>query len=352
MIGTIKNANGMGSVYRLKGNRRKPWVACVTRSIKKVDGTYQQKRKIIGYYETYDGAQFSLWNYNKHPALFNKMNEIGALTFKNVYKEWSKTKYKHISKSAINGYKAAYAKCDSIKDLPMKDIKTYHFQEILNNSQLSIASDLKLKSLLVLVSNYAMQNDIINKNYAKYIEINRKKSKEMIHKPFTEKEIELLMDHDSIPYVDTILIMIYTGLRIGELLMLKTKDVNLQNMTIRGGSKTSAGIDRLIPVHAKIRKYVAQRYNVGSEYLIHDEQKQPLDYQLYRKQYFDKIMEKLYIEHLPHDCRHTFATRLSNVGANTTTIKKLVGHSNYQTTEKIYTHKDMRQLRCAIEMLE
>lgn len=146
--------------------------------------------------------------------------------------------------------------------------------------------------------------------------------------------------------------MIYTGFRIGELLSLKTKDVCLKNMTIQGGSKTNAGIDRLIPVHVKIRGYIAQRYNCESEYLIHDIHLKPLDYQLYRKQYFDKVMNLLKMEHLPHDCRHTFATRLSNVGANTTAIKKLIGHSNYQTTERIYTHKDMTQLRRAIEMLE
>lgn len=167
MVGAIKNANGMGSVYRLKGNRRKPYVACVTESIMKIDATYQQKRKIIGYYETYESAQLSLWNYNKNPILFEKMKEIGSLTFKNVYKEWSKTRYKNISKSAINGYKAAYAKCDSIKNIPMCELKTYHFQEILNNSTLSIASDLKLRSLLMLVSDYAMQNDIISKKLCK-----------------------------------------------------------------------------------------------------------------------------------------------------------------------------------------
>lgn len=352
MVESIKNANGMGSVYRLKGNRRKPWVACVTESIMKVDSTYQQKRKIIGYFETYESAELSLWNYNKNPLLFEKMKEIGALTFKNVYKEWSKTRYKNISHSAINGYKAAYAKCGAIKNMPMCDIKTYHFQDILNQSTLSVASDLKLKSLLVLVSEYAMQNDIIHKNYAKYIEINRKKTKDMIHKPFSESEITRLLEHDQIPYVDTILIMIYTGFRIGELLSIKTKDVNLQNMTIRGGSKSSAGINRLVPIHVRIRGYIAKWYDRNSEYLIHDDKMNPLDYQLYRKKYFDQIMIKLTMNHLPHDCRHTFATRLSNMGANTTAIKKLVGHSSYQTTEKIYTHKDMQQLRCAIDMLD
>ena len=61
----IKKANGMGSVYKLQGNRRKPWVAFVTVSYKRKDGMRHQKRKIIGYYETEEMAEFSLWNYNK-----------------------------------------------------------------------------------------------------------------------------------------------------------------------------------------------------------------------------------------------------------------------------------------------
>ncbi|MCR0179690.1 tyrosine-type recombinase/integrase [[Clostridium] innocuum] len=73
---------------------------------------------------------------------------------------------------------------------------------------------------------------------------------------------------------------------------------------------------------------------------------------MYRNQYFDKIMDMLEMEHLPHDCRHTFATRLSNYGANSTCIKKLIGHSSYTTTEKIYTHKDVAQLRRAISTLK
>lgn len=351
MFGTIKNANGMGSVYKLKGNRRKPWVACVTESIVKAGEIYQQKRKIIGYFESYERAEFSLWSYNKNPLLFDKLKEMKSLTFANIYEEWSKTKYRNLSKNAINGYKAAYAKCNEIKDMAMSDIKTYHYQAILNRSTLSVASDLKLKTLFVMLSDYALQNDILNKNYAKYVEINYKKQKENIHKPFTEKEIEKMIDNDSYPFVDTILIMIYTGFRIGELLSIKTKDVDIKTMCIRGGSKSEAGKNRLVPCHRVIQGYLLNHYNVNAKYLFHDENMKKIDYQTYRKKGFDKVMKHFHMSHLPHDCRHTFATRLNNVGANPTAIKKMIGHANFETTERIYTHKDLRELRIAIDKL-
>lgn len=213
---TIKKANGMGSVYKLKGNRRRPWVACVTTSIEQSESKYKQKRKIIGFYESQEAAEFSLWKYNRNPVLFEELQKLGALTFENIYDQWSKMKYKNLSQNAVNGYKAAYAKCEAIKHMKIADLKTMHFQQIMDESELSVASDLKLKSLMVSVCEYAMQNDIITKNYAKYVMINRKEETEDIHKPFTEGEIKKLFRHDEIPFVDTILIMIYTGFRVGD----------------------------------------------------------------------------------------------------------------------------------------
>lgn len=348
-----KKANGMGSVYKLKGNRRKPWVACVTIHYVANAENKVQKRKIIGYFETEEMANYSLWNYNKNPLLFEEMQKAGTFTFENMYLEWSSYKYRNVSQNAINGYKAAYAKCLSIKNMPIADIKTMHFQRIMDESNLSLASDLKLKSLMVLVSEYAMQNDVIHKNYAKYVIVNRKENTPDIHKPFTEKEIDILFEHDNIPFVDTILIMIYTGFRVGELFNIKSEDVDIKKMTIRGGSKTEAGKNRLIPIHERIQSYILSFYMQDNTYLICDlDTGKQINYHSYRKEHFDKIMGMLNMEHLPHDCRHTFATRLSNMGANSTTIKKMIGHSSYLTTEKIYTHKDIAQLRMAISILK
>lgn len=349
----IKKANGMGSVYKLRGNRRKPWVACVTDKYSNEGDVKRQQRRIVGYYETEEMAEYSLWNYNKNPILFKEIQRAGTLTFEAVYLNWSSTKYRNISHNAVNGYKAAYAKCDSIKSMRISDLKTIHFQKIMDESKLSLASDLKLKSLMVLLCEYALQNDIITKNYAKYVIVNRKEFTPNIHKPFNEQELQVLFDHDTIPFVDTILIMIYTGFRVGELFAIRHDDVDIKSMTIRGGNKTEAGKNRLIPVHEKIQRYILNYYNLKHENLICNlETGESINYHTYRKDYFDKIMGMLRMEHLPHDCRHTFATRLSNAGANGTAIKKLIGHSSYLLTEKIYTHKDIGQLRRAISSLK
>lgn len=70
------------------------------------------------------------------------------------------------------------------------------------------------------------------------------------------------------------------------------------------------------------------------------------------RQNFKKIIKKIGLqEHTIHDTRHTFATLLSNADANKTSIKNIIGHSDYGITEKIYTHKDIEELKKAIDLL-
>ena len=52
--------------------------------------------------------------------------------------------------------------------------------------------------------------------------------------------------------VQIILVMIYTGFRIGEITALKVSDVNLKSGYIVGGEKTEAGRNRIIPIPPKI----------------------------------------------------------------------------------------------------
>ena len=62
-------------------------------------------------------------------------------------------------------------------------------------------------------------------------------------------------------------------------------------------------------------------------------------------------MEQLDMDHKTHDCRHTWFTLMDKAGANKVAIKKIGGHASYQTSEKVYTHKDIEDLKEAIELL-
>ena len=54
----------------------------------------------------------------------------------------------------------------------------------------------------------------------------------------------------------------------------------------------------------------------------------------------------------PHDCRHTFNMLLDDAGADRVTRYKLMGHKGQDINENVYTHKDLNQLREAVEAIK
>ena len=70
------------------------------------------------------------------------------------------------------------------------------------------------------------------------------------------------------PWVDSVLVFLYTGFRISELLDLKTVNVDLDANTIKGGMKTKAGKDRIVPIHSRIAPIISGRVADGGEYLF------------------------------------------------------------------------------------
>ena len=342
----MKKANGNGSISKLSGIRRKPYIARVTLGWDEKTG--RQIRKTIGTFVTQKEAQKALIDYLDNPYDLDLAN----ILFKDVYEKWSRLKYPKVSHSAILGYQSAYNNVEKLHNMKIKDIKARHLQEAIDNCSKGQATKKKIKFLFGQMFAYAMQNDIITKDYSEFVDIG-KASEESKREPFSNKEIELLWKHiDNIEFIDTILIMIYSGFRIGELLELETKNIDLINMTMTGGLKTEAGKNRLVPIHPKILPLIEKRYNKDNQYLIINFKGKKMKYDNYYKEKFIPIMEQLNMKHRPHDCRHTFATLLSNANANATAIKKMIGHESYVTTEKIYTHKDVEELRKNIELIK
>lgn len=342
----MKKANGNGSISKLSGIRRKPYIARVTLGWDEKTG--RQIRKTIGTYVTQKEAQKALIDYLDNPYDLDLSN----ILFKDVYEKWSKLKYPKVSHSAILGYQSAYNNVEKLHNMKIKDIKARHLQEAIDSCSKGQATKKKIKFLFGQMFAYAMQNDIITKDYSEFVDIG-KASEESKREPFSNKEIELLWKHiDDIEFIDTILIMIYSGFRMGELLELETKNIDLINMTMTGGLKTEAGKNRLIPIHPKIFPLIEKRYNKDNQYLIINFKGKKMKYDNYYKEKFIPIMEQLNMKHRPHDCRHTFATLLSNANANATAIKKMIGHESYATTEKIYTHKDIEELRKNVELIK
>ena len=343
----MKNANGTGSIIKLNGNRRRPYAVKITTGYT-IDG--KQLRKIIGYYANKKDALNCLLEYNQ-----NKNVYLNDVTFKQCYEMWSKEHYNQVEirtkKNLISIYNAYLYKLDN---LILKDTKLHNLQDFINElkrKNLSTGTLSQIKSSLNMIFNYALKNEFIIKNVVSFLDLG-KREKVIDRKIFTNEEINILWEDKGETITDTILILIYTGMRINELLQLKNKDINLEERYLITGSKTDAGKDRLIPINYKILPLITKRMNINHEFLFYTRNNTPILYNNYRYYFKDKLKKLGIQDHTVHDTRHTFATLLSNAEANTTSIKILAGHKNYTgVTEKIYTHKDKEQLKKAIDLL-
>ncbi|MEE0721524.1 MAG: tyrosine-type recombinase/integrase [Caecibacter sp.] len=203
-----------------------------------------------------------------------------------------------------------------------------------------------------LLYKYAIRIELPVKNYAQWT-ILPEQTASRLHKPFTEREIAILWANTDSKAVRLALIYIYTGLRPTELLRVKTEGVFISERYLRAGMKTKAGKNRVIPIAEKILPFIEELYDENNEYLVIDDRdgKPVRTYDRFRAHYWatDKVLQKM--QHLPHDCRHTTATLLSNADVNKKTIQLILGHAARDVTDQVYTHKTISQLIEAINKI-
>ena len=339
--------SGYGGIVKLKGNRRKPYQVRLTKGF---TDEGKQIYMYLGYYAKRGEALEALAEYNSSPYDITRE----TITFAEVYKKWSNEHFKKVSSSSIERYSNAYRKyCKSLYKMRFKDIRLTHLQAVIDNCGMAHPTRASIKTLFAVLTRFAMKNDIVDKDYAQYVDVGQREGK-INRKPFTQEEIDKLFKYvDTFDYLDTILIMMYSGLRVGEMLDLRIENIHLEERYMVGGSKTEAGKNRIIPINKKIEPFIRKYYekNKDKEFLIINSLGRPMGYSNYRREKFDNIMEKLKMEHKPHDARHTFASLMDSAGANKLCIKRIIGHSSQDITEDIYTHKTLEELIEAIDLI-
>lgn len=333
---------GFGSVQKLSGSRRKPYGAKIMQGYNE---NGKQIYKYIGYYSTKEEAIIALTEYNKNPYDLNLINSTVA----DIWEIFKKRRFNKISKSGQGVYNAAYKHLKPLHNKYIKDIKTYQLQTLIDNIPRKWQTKSHTVTLLNQLFDIAIELDIIQKNYAKFIILDSK-PKSDIHKVFTQSEIQSLFRNIfSCEWADTILIMLFSGLRPSELLKIRTENIYLDERYIIAGSKTKAGKNRIIPINEKVFPFIRKRYNSNNKYFIQEKQL-PLEYASYRK-HFEDTMTTLNMKHLPHDCRHTFASLMDSAGANKVAVKLIMGHAQKDITDNIYTHKNIDELLKNINLI-
>ena len=338
----MRNENGFGSIVCLDKSgkkRRKPWAVRITTGWQ----NGKQVRKYLGYYATQADALIALAEYHKSGVDL----DVTKLTLGEVYDQWIKRKAMTLSDSAIKTHNMAYQRFGNMLNTPMKDIKKMHLQNWLDGIDLKPASKGKIRSTVYQLFEYALAYDIIQKNYAKDLEITEKIEK--TGSVFTEEEIKSLWENKDDQMAQYTLILIYTGLRIGELLAMKGDTIYLDKGYMVGGSKTEAGKDRVIPLHKKIIPLIEQ--NLQNNYLVYSNRGGAFTYSGIKPR-FKKLMDELKMEHKIHDTRKTAVSIMHSAGIPMETVRMIVGHSAKGITEAVYLYKEPQELVDAINTIE
>lgn len=329
----MRAENGFGSVVKLGGNRRKPYAARITVGWK--DG--KQQRKYVGYYKTQTEALIALAEYHKNGYDIDLANA----TLGEVYDRWITRLEQKVSKNVLNSHNMARMRFDRLANVPIVRLKADQLQDWMDGiDDLSPGSKKRLKSTMIQIWKYAIKNDIVSTNYAEHIEINEKVEK--TGKVFTDQEIKTLWDNVDNPTAQWILILMYTGMRIGELLAMTSDSIYLDKRYMVGGSKSEAGIDRVIPIHDAISPLIQKQLG-KSKFLMRDEKGRKLSYAKALEQ-FKRFMINYKWEHLPHDTRKTAVSMMHGAGIPIETIRIIVGHSGKGVTETVYLYKTPYEL--------
>lgn len=370
--------NGFGSITELKNkNLRNPYMARVCVGKNSFGKPILKLLKPQSYFPTYNAAYEALVEYNKNPYDLEP-----DITVKELYEKWSREYFKTLNaESSWRTIEAAWAYCSSIYGMRAKDVRARHIKGCMENGETietrgknkgqikkpSASTKSRIKSTFNLMFDYALEYEIVDRNYARTFDISDSIIKEQEearrgHMIFTDDEMQLLWDNvDKIPYVDLVLIQCYSGWRPQELGLIELANVNLDEQYFIGGIKTAAGIDRTVPIHSRIQGLVKKRYEeaiaLNSKYLFNatDAVKGGIKLTYDKYDYrFKKIKEALRLnpDHRPHDGRSTFVTTAKKAGVDEYVIKQLAGHAINDVTEKIYTERDLEWTRKEMEKLK
>lgn len=303
-------------------------------------------------------------------------------TFEQVYKEWSDLYYPtkeeieiekntHIrakgkfTRSHMANYRAAYNKCEKLYNIPYRNLRTVDFEAIINTQTGSSTKIKMFKLLFQQLDNYASQKDVIEKGFAQFINIELKQPKKPVYendfealeksnrKPFSYDEIDSIWNADDCLVKDILLILMYTGMRIEELLFLHNNTINLKENYLIAGLKTENGKNRVIPIHNKIKYIIRKYYEDNNDYFIRTNGKKVvkrLSYQTYHT-YFKNFMKELEMEHTTHDTRHTFRSELDRLNVKERIIDLILGHRSSETGRRVYTHKTIEELEKAVNLV-
>ena len=346
-----KRGNGQGTVFKLS------------------NGKYRAEQ-VLGYYADENGKMHK----RTRAKVFDKKSDAVAalpslkfssatkkkekITFKQLYDKWFPTH--RAGKSTMDCYKSAMKHFKPIWNMQMDEIDIDDLQECLDTCGKGKRTQENMKAMCGLVYKYGIPRNCTpnNLNLAEFLIVSGEGA---THRDaFTDAQIELIHKSiGSVKYADYVYCLIYLGFRPSEFLALTISDYDISRQCFIGGSKTEAGINRVVTVSPKILPYIqriAESRNDGAFFSNSNGNPLTLDY--FTDNCFYPALEGCGIDnpmveiaggvkrhkYTPHSCRRTFATLMKRVEGPSKDKQELIGHSSEEQL-KYYQDVEISDLK-------
>lgn len=374
MVKFKRRPNGSGTVVKLSGRRRKPFCARVTLDERNpING--EKKQLVIGTFETYQEAlnALSLYSLTKNNTIskkeameidsevYQKVQEKMSKkvpTFLDIYYILDKEDFSSLSPHTQNNMHGAIKHLKKLHYLKIDQITLRMIQDVFDEDGSNHGTQVHMKTICTKVFRYAVVNQYISRDddYTSYIRVPKYEESDM-HRPYTINEI-LALKKAGTPEAHIMLIFIYTGVRINELLNINRDNIHIDEKCdddgterlisyMITGSKTKAGRNRIVPIHDDIKQYVVNELLKPEKRLV------DVSYPNFtNRTVLVKVNKLLNTHHTMHDTRKTFATLCQMNNLNVYIRKKVLGHRMNDITFDVYTNESKNRLWTEINKIK
>ncbi len=319
-----------------------------------------QTKKVSAKTKNYKEAQKKLVEFQ---TTLTEQNKSKFFTVKSLSEFVLDYVQNNFTKSTLQLYKRAFKEFINIIgnkiafDVTPEDIE--HFKKIRLNSVSAVTLNIELRNLK---SSYNLAKKFKHSYHNPFTDVKQIKEVQKEKMVFTDDEILLLINAIDIPLLKNfVMIGLYTGMRLAEILNLQWKDILLEDKIIKVLNKenhrTKTTKIRSIPISEKLYPVILAMKNenketyIGEKYLFQSYTDRPFDKSFITTKFKSCVIKAGLPDHLHfHNLRHTFITQLLRKGISIYKVKVLAGHSSIKTTEG-YAHLIVEDLRNAVNVL-
>lgn len=300
-------------------------------------------------HRTIDEALFVIKSYNKK-------TDADTSTFREIYDRWQPFYEPRIDKSTMNGHRAAMSYFKDLWGIPFAQLSADDLQDCIDSCPKSRRTRENMKSLGKRLYEYAIGRKLVSINCADYVYIPKEIEKRRA--ALTPAQVELIRQQiGKYPYAEYVYCLCYLGFRPNEMLSLEKDSYRVQDGVefLVGGFKTPSGTDRAVTIAPQIRSIIRRLLDAPGDLLFPGPDGEQIDDEYLREKIFYPLLAHLGIQPVPergqhadlvpYSCRHYFSNLLKNASGTDKDKAALMGHSDYETTKRVYQSEDLAAMQ-------